>query len=383
MPRKRGEDRVLGPFAEGKDRWRLIMIEGGRRSSHIAEGWSAALRLLARLRRDLGRHQRTVGWLADEWLRAKVLTGACSPSTSELQRRLLRGLLRDELEDDVTHLTPSRAAALYGNAVTEPCPKYGRPVSAATHRFCLHLARAFGKWLVQKGHLRANPFADVRPVGVVNVGKPQLRIDEARKFVVAALEDHEETGSPTAVAALLCLLLGLRTNEALLRQVRDLDDGGRLLWIPKGKTRNARRRLEVPEVLRPILQAQCEGKGPEDFLFTSDEGRRLHRSSLWLAVGRICERAGVPRVCTHSLRGLHATLALDSGSTSSAVAAALGHGSFSMTRRHYAAPGTVESAQSRRVNDVLGGTESADILRDLDEGTLRELLALIAERKRS
>ena len=41
-------------------------------------------------------------------------------------------------------------------------------------------------------------------------------------------------------------------------------------------------------------------------------------------VRKLCDEAGVPRVSTHSLRGLHSTLALEAGATSSAVAAALG-----------------------------------------------------------
>jgi len=45
----------------------------------------------------------------------------------------------------------------------------------------------------------------------------------------------------------------------------------------------------------------------------------------------VCERAGVPAVCPQSLRGMHATLALEGGATHTAVAAALGHSSFAIT----------------------------------------------------
>lgn len=228
-------------------------------------------------------------------------------------------------------------------------------------------ARGFGAWLARKRYVRASPYADVRPVGVANAGKPQLRIDEARRFVAAALAYHAETGHPVALAALLCLLLGLRTSEALHRQVRDLDDGGKLLWVPRGKNRNARRRLVVPEQLRPFLQALCEGKGSEDLIFSMKDGRRCHRTTMWLVVGRICERAGVPVVCSHSLRGLHSTLAIEAGVTSGAVAAALGHGSFAMTQRHYVAPGAVDAAKSRRVAEALGGAEGVDALQQMDD----------------
>ena len=56
-----------------------------------------------------------------------------------------------------------------------------------------------------------------------------------------------------AILALAYLLLGARAGEVVLRQVRDVDDGGRPLWIPDSKTEAGRRHLEVPDVLVPHL----------------------------------------------------------------------------------------------------------------------------------
>jgi integrase len=53
-------------------------------------------------------------------------------------------------------------------------------------------------------------------------------------------------------------------------------------------------------------------------------------------VQRICKAAAVPKVTAHAMRGLHGTLAVDSGITSHAVAAALGHESFRTTAESYA-----------------------------------------------
>ena len=49
------------------------------------------------------------------------------------------------------------------------------------------------------------------------------------------------------------------------------------------------------------------------------------------------------------MRGLHGTLAVDSGITSHAVAAALGHESFKTTAESYAQRDAVASAQQKRV----------------------------------
>ena len=74
---------------------------------------------------------------------------------------------------------------------------------------------------------------------------------------------------------------------------------------------------------------------------------------IWHQVRKYCRRANVPRVCPHSLRGLHSSLALAAGCTSSAVASALGHGSFAITAKHYVDPDTLRNNTVRRVANAL------------------------------
>ncbi|MFO0575822.1 MAG: site-specific integrase [Polyangia bacterium] len=185
-------------------------------------------------------------------------------------------------------------------------------------------------------------------------------------------------------------MLGLRTSEVRLRQVRDLDDDAQYLWVDGGKTANARRHLEVPESLRPALRRLAEGKAPTELLFgTSQTGGPRARQKLWEMVRRLCRRAGLPAVCTHSLRGLHATLAVQSGAASHVVAASLGHGSFAMTQRHDAQPSSVANAATARVLGILdvpvgGGIATARALaerlkRRLDGETRMLLARLLVE----
>jgi integrase len=118
--------------------------------------------------------------------------------------------------------------------------------------------------------------------------------------------------------------------------------------IPDSKTEAGRRRLQVPETLRGPLVALTRGKRSDELLFGrhwSDWPRK------W--VERICPAARLPEVTAHGMRGLHSTLAVESGITSHAVAAALGHESFTTTRSNYAAPEALASAQQRRVAAVL------------------------------
>ena len=219
-----------------------------------------------------------------------------------------------------------------------------------------------------------------------------MTLGEERPSVICELV---LTSDVLALAAVVALLMGMRASEVLKRRVRDVDCGGKVLWIDGGKTRNARRHLKVPKVLQSRLSKLCEGKLPEDpILGPNRNGGPRHHRVLWAAVGRICERANVPRVCTHSLRGLWATLSIESGALSDVVASSLGHGSFEMTAKHYAQPEAVSGAKTQRVVDLLeldsrpepmrsadpGEAQAEDLLAQLSPATLQKLLNLAMAR---
>lgn len=200
-----------------------------------------------------------------------------------------------------------------------------------------------------------------------------------------------------ALAALTALLLGLRASEVLHLRVRDLDCGGTKLWVAAsdsygGKTANARRDVEVPNVLQPRLLKVAAGQAPDAYLFgTGSTGKPRCRQVLYCAVHRVCDAAGVPKVCPHSLRGLWATAGVRSGAASHAVAATLGHGSFEVTAKHYVQPGTLESSRTSRLVELLdlndeplshGGTAganvtSAQLLANLPPETLAKLIEFV------
>lgn len=360
MPRPKSPSRVKGPYAErGGTRFRLRIVENDIKKDLYFSSEEEARAIMADLQRELGSTaQRPLGEAIDEYCSEKEHLGRAKAQTCSDQRERLRFFLRDHLEQDLKALTPLSAAALYKSAVQEPTPKTGRPMAAASHRFYLSLAKTFFAWAERKKYVSGNPFKEVQPVGRVSTGKPQLRIDEARKFVALALT-RARTLEVGATAALMQIFLGLRPTEAVIRVVRDLDDQGRVLWVPFGKTSNARRRLQVPEVLREILLQHAHGKGPDAPLL-GPAGEGMHtRHALRHRLRQLCAEAEVPQICPHSLRGLNATLALEAGATAHHVAAALGHASFATTARHYADASTVANASLRRVADLLGSDDQA------------------------
>ncbi len=146
--------------------------------------------------------------------------------------------------------------------------------------------------------------------------------------------------------------------------MRDVDDGGTILWIPTAKTEAGRRRLEVPGVVRGLLVAACHDqfgrrRPSTEPVFGAERDKPVDRQWIRYHVERLCKAAKVPQVCTQSLRGLHATLATTAGRTSHDVAAALGHVSPVVTERHYTkADATAGAAQARAFQVLIGGRSS-------------------------
>ena len=88
----------------------------------------------------------------------------------------------------------------------------------------------------------------------------------------------------------MAVYLALRGGEVVNIRKRDVDDGGRLLWIPDSKTESGRRTLVVADVIRPLLQErarQC-GDSPDARLFAHGRGWVLYN------VKRLCRAVGVP-----------------------------------------------------------------------------------------
>lgn len=355
--------RVYGPY-QARSGYRMVVVDGGARKSIVVPTMAAGEKLRADIEQALrqrGGHSISSALIEYQDYLHRV-RGAVTA------KQIVRAINRFLGENGtLSAITPAQAEALYEAETRRTLDDKGRTVAVDSHRTVLGQCRRFYTWAVENGYAAQNPFAAVKPIGKPKVGKAQLRIDEARRFVAIALEKAQK-GDRAATSALMALLLGMRASEVLCLVVRDLDDGGRVLWITRGKTDNARRRLNVPDVLHPLLLRLANGKAPDDWLFGQSPchpGQPLSDAWLWTSIQKLCKEAGVPRVSTHSLRGLHSTLALEAGVTSSAVAAALGHGSFHVTAKHYAAPGTVERMQNRAVQQTLGGgtlpAEDADL----------------------
>lgn len=345
--------RVNGPYPE-KGKWRVYLIDGSGRKSFLlgtrAEADAMKAALTARAQALI---ERTIGNTLDDYRDYRVRVRGVLPKTADDHCRHLQTLL--PVEESLSTLTPERATRLYVDYTARANHYTGKPISVATHQWVLLIAKCWGRWLVKAGITTQSPFVSVEPIGRRSTGKAQLTRDEAQRLSRAAVQ-KAQAGDEAAVGALLMLHMGLRQGEVGSRIARDVDHDGQVLIIPFGKTATSRRRLKVPRWLQPLLSRLTVGKGAGDLLFSADGKKPRPRQYWWRKVHELCEDASVPRVCPHSLRGLHATLAIEEGESGEAVARALGHTRFEITAKHYATPDSVANARLEKANQSLAPT---------------------------
>jgi integrase len=352
--------RVNGPYPEG-DKWRIYLIDGSGRKSFFynsrADAEAMKAKLVAKAR---ALKERTIGESLDDYCDYRVRVRGVLPQPADHQRRHLRMLLPPDWP--LASLTTERAQRLYLEYAGRQNRITGKPISVATHQWVLLLAKCWGRWLVKSGASLVNPLASVEPIGRAKAGKLQLTRDEAQCLSQVAVK-KAQAGEREAIGILLMLHLGLRKGEVAARVARDVDTEGQVLIIPFGKTATSRRRLEVPVWLRPYLQSLCEGRAPTELLFLARCGTKpLGKQYWWRKIRQLCKVAAVPLVCPHSLRGLHATHALEEGASGDAVARALGHTNFKMTAKHYASADSVANARLAKASQTLAPQTAADRL---------------------
>jgi integrase len=339
--------RCLGPYPHHRG-WRVIIVgaDGRRRPRPFAE-LDDAKQYIAEFNRKVSSIIHTTDTAREAFVK-DMTARKLSPRTIEGYEWAINTLWPQARA--LRSLTPENCAARYKELINAKRKDGTAAFSVDAHRNALKMGKTFLRWCVTETLLAANPLEDVNGIGRRKKGKPQHRRDEARLFYDHTLA-RSNAGEPGAVAALMCLLLTLRSeSEALSVVARDLDDGGRLLWIDDSKTESGRRVEEVPDEMRPALLALRGERKADEPLFA-----RRDRKWLWDEVKRLCAEAGVPRVSPHGLRGMHATIARQAGATSHLVAAALGHANTRVTEDHYIEAGTGKAEDRERGLKLIRG----------------------------
>lgn len=345
MP-KQGREHATGPYKHFQ-RWRVVYFAANGASETVSYATEAEA-IKERDAYNAAAGSRTVGEALRDYLQEK----ADERGIATTRYRLTAILRVKEGDRPLSALTAPLARELYRRRTEECAPD--------THQGELSYVKRFCDWCCGRGWIRLNPFAGVTPVGKKGTRRDQqLRVDEAQRVLDTACAE----GSLESVVVLVALLMGLRAHEVVERVVRDVDGGGRILWVTKSKTDAGVRQLVIPAMLRGPLLALCAGKGPADPLFIRG-GKRTVATRDWLHyhVVRLAKKAGVPRVTPHGLRRTWMTLGVLGGVDSLAkVARDGGHADRGVTAvRHYIAPGAVDSANGARVVMLLNTPDVPD-----------------------
>ena len=143
---------------------------------------------------------------------------------------------------------------------------------------------------------------------------------------------------------------GLRWGEAAALRVKHVDQTNHRLAIRLNYVRSGSNHYEgapktwetrdvpVPLQVLDAIMGDCQGKSPEDLVFTDEDGGRIREQTIrkngWYR--QALDASGCPYLTCHDLRHTAASIAISSGANVKAVQRMLGHKSAQMTLDTYA-----------------------------------------------
>lgn len=182
---------------------------------------------------------------------------------------------------------------------------------------------------------------------------------EARSWTAEQLQQFLRAAIGHRLFPLLWLaaMTGMRRNEVLGLQWDDIDFKKKTIALnrglvaigydlhqTRGKTRNARRRIDLDPTTLAVLagwkalqtaEFAAVGIDGDGWVFTDGDGDPIHPHALSQTFERIVRRAGVPVVRLHDLRHTHGTLLIKEGVPVKVVSERLGHANIAFTIQTY------------------------------------------------
>lgn len=248
--------------------------------------------------------------------------------------------LEDQGITDLRQAEAGHIKAHYGYLLNRPS-QYGKPLSGHTITGYLYEVGLLFAYALRSGLIQSDPFAGLcfpRPPKTERTTLNRVEIER----LYAACRDAGES-------ARLSLLYGcgLRSGEAQLLNIRDIDLRSKLLYVRRGKGRKRRAIPMADKIvsdlktylyhLRP-WQVGYYTKGDHAKAFMLNQrGRRMSQATYWADLRRILRRSGETEllaqgVCPHVLRHSIATHLLADGMKLERVRDFLGHDQLETTQ---------------------------------------------------
>lgn len=327
----------------GRERWQVVAVIGGSRTTRVYPSESEARRQVAILSAalDAGQLDAPVTWdeAVEAFLEARKAEGR-RQGTRDTYRYRLAAVGRALGDVDPLTLTEAQGRAYAA----------GREASAATICGELDAVTILQRWMVGRGWMPTATWSSV-PRPDVTSTKRHLRPDEVGKFLRAAARLAVAPPGEARIAdwerwpaAAWLLLHGLRTAEAQNLLVGDVDLVTGVVYVAdragaRTKTKSSARAVPIlSEEALECLRETYRGLDPNEPAFKTGRLGAARGRTKWFArrCAITCDEAGVPRVSPHELRHTVATAAVVAGADMHSVQWLLGHSDARVTSRTYA-----------------------------------------------
>lgn len=230
-------------------------------------------------------------------------------------------------------------------------------------RHDLHALSVFWKrYAIKMGWAQRNPIAEVKIPSDRDsmVMRPVTPAEEVKYFLHAyKVIDAKKRRNLYDVAKLM-LNQGCRPEEIVSLKKHDVNLTARTMSIAGGKSRAARRTLDLTGESVRILKARLSAFG--EWLFPSSRYAGQHITKLSGAHDRVCREVGLSGIRLYDFRHTFASRLADAGTPIPTIAALLGHSGLAMVTRYVhpsaeakkAAMKKYEAAMNRRKLKVVG-----------------------------
>ena len=308
------------PGGGWRARWRDA---SGRPRSKGSKRWTKkdALayerRMLAERDSGLVETDLTVAELADMWLDASRHLAPRS-----------RALYREQLDNDILPFLGdkkvSRVKPSDLDAYLAHLQRQGRAVSTQRRHLSSILSGMFS-FAVKRQMIAVSPTKAVRA--------PRLDDGERRFLSMGELRHLASCFPPQWQGMILFTgIMGPRWSEVWALRPEHVSPDGRTITIPGTKTRAARRRVTMPEVVRSVVAGQLWFWATPESLWGPVTSPEAWRATVWR---RALAKSGLAPLRFHDLRHTAAALAIHAGANPVLVQRRLGHANITVTLGTY------------------------------------------------
>ncbi len=258
-----------------------------------------------------------------EW---SVQEHAAHPGTAERSRYSSMPLLKFFRDTSLENISPDEAERYKKHRLAMKSRQSGEFLRPATvNRELACLREMFNHAIKAHPELR-NPVSKIKLLDEENLQDRVLTVEEQWKYL--------EHASPVLRdVAMLILETGMRPEEVFTLQPSNIDPGLTFLRIFRGKTKAAKRRIELSPTARTILERRVSAAG-DGYLFQNKRRPKEPLESVQSAHTRALSLSKLAPFRPYDLRHTWATRAAEAGIDLVTLAAMMGHSRIQMVLRY-------------------------------------------------